>query len=147
MNNYKPGGGNKPQPYIPAGNGEKSGEYKPKCLSISSFTKNKKGKFNFKNSKLVSNVINYSCCGENQNIPSRSKPNSVIKKVINCCVVTERYYDNDGKAYLDIDYTCHGRPSSHPEVPHIHKWKKDENGNLHRENWERFQWDQNVSKN
>ena len=30
---YKPGGGNKPQPYIPAGNGEKSGEYTDKPVS------------------------------------------------------------------------------------------------------------------
>ena len=27
QDNFKPGGGSKPQPYIPAGNGERSGEY------------------------------------------------------------------------------------------------------------------------
>lgn len=32
---YKPGGGNKPQPYIPAGNGEKSGEYTDKSVTSS----------------------------------------------------------------------------------------------------------------
>lgn len=31
--NYKPGGGNKPQPYVPAGNGDKSGEYTDKPIS------------------------------------------------------------------------------------------------------------------
>jgi len=35
---YKPGGGNKPQPYIPAGNGEESGEYTFKSSSYSDFS-------------------------------------------------------------------------------------------------------------
>ena len=52
--NYKPGGGNKPQPYIPAGNGEKSGEYtdkpvseKPKQSAKHSFIKNVLKKIQF----------------------------------------------------------------------------------------------------
>ena len=39
-------------------------------------------------------------------------------------MVSERYYNDNGEAYLDIDYTCHGRPNVHPDVPHIHRWIK-----------------------
>lgn len=151
--NYKPGGGNKPQPYVPAGNGEKSGEYtdKPTCEKknrvLHCFIRNVPRKCNFRNSKLVQTVTDYSWRAEHVNIPSKHKANSVIKKIVNGYVVTERYYNNKGEAYLDIDYTCHGRPNVHPEVPHIHKWTKDENGNLHRGKWENFQWEENVLKN
>ncbi|MFG0234844.1 hypothetical protein [Brevibacillus porteri] len=33
-----------------------------------------------------------------------------------------RYYDGDGKAEMDIDYTNHGNPKTHPNVPHRHDW-------------------------
>lgn len=144
MANYKPGGGNKPQPYIPAGNGDKSGEYTNKTAAnpnrqiLNCFIRNTPGKCNFRNSKLVKTVTNYSRSGENVNIPSKHRKNSVIKKIIGNYVVSERYYNDKGEAYLDIDYTCHGRPNVHPEVPHIHRWIKDENGNLHRSKWEKF---------
>lgn len=62
-NPYKPGGGNKPQPYIPAGNGEKSGEYTNKAsnttikreerYAVNLCIKNIKFGFNFYHSKLV----------------------------------------------------------------------------------------------
>ena len=48
------------------------------------------------------------------------KPNSVTQKVKDGKVVSERYYDEDGNAYLDIDYTDHGNPKTHPTVPHQH---------------------------
>lgn len=153
MANYKPGGGNKPQPYIPSGNGDKSGEYTNKTAAIPNrqilncFIRNIPGKCNFRNSKLVKTVTNYSRSGENVNIPSKYHKNSVIKKIIGNYVVSERYYNDNGEAYLDIDYTCHGRPNVHPEVPHIHRWTKDENGNLHRNKWEKFEWEENVLKN
>lgn len=64
--NFKPGGGNKPQPYIPAGNGCESGEYTTKLcfnkkiinkmLSMDCFLLDKDGKFNLKKSRLVSKV-------------------------------------------------------------------------------------------
>lgn len=142
---YKPGGGNKPQPYIPAGNGEKSGEYTDKPVSSKKpgikncFIRNVRCVCNFLHSKCVKKVTCYSSFGKGENIPSRSKPNSVIKKVINGYVVSERYYGEKGEAYLDIDYTCHGNPSTHPEVPHMHHWYKDENGDLKRnKKWESF---------
>lgn len=53
-------------------------------------------------------------------VPMTGKPNSVTQKVKDGKVVSERYYDEDGNAYLDIDYTDHGNPKTHPTVPHQH---------------------------
>ena len=152
-NNYKPGGGNKLQPYIPAGNGEKSGEYTDKPENDNRFKgvrhcfiRNKRFKYNFYHSKLVKKVTNTNISSQGVSIPTKYIPNSVSKKIINGYVVTERYYNEKGEAYLDIDYTCHGNPKRHPFVPHIHKWTKDENGELKRGSWEKFQWRQNASK-
>ena len=153
MDNYKPGGGNKPQPYIPAGNGEKSGEYTDKPVTSKQkgrnirhcFIKNIKMRCIFYHSKLVGKVEYYTAHRNHVSTSSRWKPNSVIKIIVNGYVVTERYYNSKGEAYLDIDYTCHGNPKTHPEVPHIHTWYKDENGCLHRnKKWESFQWNVNV---
>lgn len=144
-NNYKPGGGNKPQPYIPAGNGEKSGEYTDKPVTAKPngvkhcFIKNIKRRFNFKHSKLVDKVTDCFVQRGHDSIPSTGKPNSVIKKIVGGYVVSERYYNSKGEAYLDIDYTCHGNPKVHPEVPHIHRWHKDDGGRLERsKKWESF---------
>ena len=54
--------------------------------------------------------------------------NSVVKSYKDNRLVRERYYDEDGRAYLDIDYTNHGNPKTHPIVPHQHKisWENDE---------------------
>lgn len=145
-NNYKPGGGNKPQPYIPAGNGEKSGEYTDKPVSEKSkepikncFIKNVPKKYNFKGSKLVKTVINCYRYYQGVSIPTKTKPNTVIKKIVGGYVVSERYYNEEGEVYLDIHYTCHGNPYTHPVVPHIHRWLKDKNGILHIDKWEDFQ--------
>lgn len=142
---YKPGGGNKPQPYIPAGNGEKSGEYtdkpiyKKKLAIINCNIRNVRGVYNFLNSKCVNKVTWCSAYGKGESIPSKSRPNSVIKKVVDGYVVSERYYNEKGEAYLDIDYTCHGNPTTHPEVPHMHRWNRSENGDLSRnKKWESF---------
>ena len=103
--NYKPGGGNKPQPYIPAGNGEKSGEYTNKPITLkpnnvkNCFIKNIKKRCNFKNSKLVGEVINYYVYRNHVSVPSVGKPNSVIKKIVDGYVVSERYYNKKGEAY------------------------------------------------
>ena len=144
MNNaFKPGGGNKPQPYIPAGNGEQSGEYTNKPQS------NKEAVFDCQikevlmqcnplKSKMVKKVQNYYSLNSHSPLPLRIKPNSVIKKIAGENVASERYYDENGDVYLDIDYTCHGNPYTHPEVPHIHRWTKNENGELRREKWESF---------
>lgn len=105
--NYKPGGGNKPQPYIPAGNGEKSGEYtdkpisdKPKPSVKHCFIKNVLKKYNFNGSKLVGTVTDYFHYCQGQSVPSKFKQNSVIKKIVGGYVVSERYYNNKGEASI-----------------------------------------------
>ena len=142
----KPGGGKKLQPYIPAGNGDKSGEYTDKPANHKKTTithckiRNIPKKCNFKNSQLVKEVSSFYVYKEHISIPSNGKPNSVAKKIVDGYVVSERYYNSNGEAYLDIDYTCHGNPKTHPEVPHIHRWRKDEKGRLVRsEKWESFE--------
>lgn len=37
-------------------------------------------------------------------------------------IKTRRWYDENGKAYRDVDMTDHGNPKQHPEVPHEHEW-------------------------
>ena len=37
-------------------------------------------------------------------------------------IVTRRWYDENGKAYKDVDYTNHGNAKNHPKVPHEHTW-------------------------
>lgn len=145
-NSYKLGGGNKMQPYIPAGNGRKSGQYANKHdntidakpnLSHSGKTDDKHN-YNFFKSKLVGKVMSTLISGKGISIPVKNIPNSVLKKVIDGHVITERYYNEKGEAYLDIDYTCHGCQKSHPYVPHIHKWEKDNAGLLIRKKMEKF---------
>lgn len=151
MDNFKPGGGNKLQPYIPAGNGEKSGEYTNKSSAESKKTekfinikncyiRNVKFKYNYFHSKLVEKVNKTFICFEGTSIGSIGVPNSVAKKIVNGYIVTERYYNSYGEAYLDIDYTCHGNLHTHPYVPHIHRWVYNEHGLLVRQKWEKFQW-------
>ena len=147
--NYKPGGGNKPQPYIPAGNGKKSGEYTTKDVTKQSKLirhcriKNIKLRYNFKSSSLVKKVENCYAYHSSVSVPTKHKPNTVVKRIVNGYVASERYYNENGEAYLDIDYTCHGNPNTHPEVPHVHKWVKNAEGKLHRDNWESFKWELN----
>ena len=68
-------------------------------------------------------------------LPNTSDPNSVSIKYRDGKAVSERYYDKEGKAYLDIDYSDHGNKTAHPVVPHQHKieWK---NGKMHRQDGE-----------
>ncbi|AHI55911.1 hypothetical protein ACP0AK_01605 [Listeria ivanovii] len=42
-------------------------------------------------------------------------------------VKQRRYYDKNGKAQMDIDYTNHGNAKAHPKVPHRHNF--DSKGN------------------
>lgn len=149
-NPTKPGGGNKQQPYIPAGNGEKSGEYTDKSSTDKNQKKNKispqpncriknkKGLFNPKKSKLVKKV-NYIYSGVwSHKVPTVFKPNSVFKKIVNGFIEEERYFDENGETYLEIHYTNHGNPKSHPIVPHIHRSRMI-NGVFDHVDWEEFQ--------
>ena len=47
-----------------------------------------------------------------------SESNSVAQKKDGDKLLTERYYNEKGEPYLDIDYTDHGNPIAHPIVPH-----------------------------
>lgn len=64
---------------------------------------------------------------------SHGTPNSVSKNYKNGKLNSERYYDKNGDAYLDIDYTNHGNSKLHPNVPHEHSIHFDKNGNMHRD--------------
>lgn len=57
----------------------------------------------------------------------KGEPNSVMKNYKHGRMIQERYYDENGDVYLDIDYTDHGNPKFHPIVPHQHNWYRDEN--------------------
>ncbi len=43
---------------------------------------------------------------------------------------TRRWYDKNGRVYRDVDMTNHGNPKNHPEYPHEHLWKFDDDGNF-----------------
>ena len=76
------------------------------------------------NSKITTNDLH--------SIPQHGTPNSVSQNYKNGNLDSERYYDSNGDAYLDIDYTDHGNPKTHPHVPHEHAISFDENGNMDR---------------
>lgn len=65
-------------------------------------------------------------------IPQHGTPNSVSENYRDGTLLSERYYDADGNAYLDIDYSNHSNPKTHPIVPHEHDIWFDENGTMHR---------------
>lgn len=77
-------------------------------------------KFNHAKSKSVKVVeliiVSYSI----RSVPVTAKPNSVHITIHKRGLHSERYFDEDGSPYLDIDYTNHGNPKMHPVVPHEH---------------------------
>jgi hypothetical protein len=51
------------------------------------------------------------------------EPNSSVDiKDKNGNIVRRRWFDENGDAKRDLDYTNHGNPKEHPEVPHEHYW-------------------------
>ncbi len=71
-------------------------------------------------------------------VPITGTSNSVTRNYKNGVLDSERYYGNDGKAYLDIDYSDHGNPKTHPTVPHEHDIWFDSDGKMHRGKDERI---------
>lgn len=65
----------------------------------------------------------------------KGEPNSVTKNYKHGRMIQERYYDEKGDVYLDIDYTDHNNPKTHPIVPHQHNWYRDENGKPRRKEY------------
>lgn len=94
--------------------------------------------YNFSESNYVKCVIdtNDLDVAHHEHVPSTGKPSSVTRVYKNGKLIQERYYDENGDVYLDIDYTDHHLPEKHPVVPHRHRWEKDEEGILRRQPWE-----------
>ena len=58
-----------------------------------------------------------------KNPVKNQEPNSSVDIVDkNGNVIRRRWFDSEGKAERDLDYTDHGNPKQHPEVPHEHIW-------------------------
>lgn len=80
----------------------------------------KTSKYNSAGSKSVRDVTSVSQTNNPHSMPESGTPNSVVQKVKDGKLITERYFGSNGKPYLDIDYTNHGNPKMHPVVPHEH---------------------------
>jgi len=89
--------------------------------------------YNGAGSNSVGKVDNVTTTHDAHSVPTKGSPNSVSKNYKNGQLDSERYYDKDGNAYLDIDYTNHGNSKTHPHVPHEHSIHFDENGKMHRD--------------
>lgn len=89
--------------------------------------------YNTAGSRSVREVDSVQTLSESHSIPTSGYPNSVTRNYRNGSLYTERYYGENGKPYLDIDYSDHGNPSTHTTVPHEHSIYFDANGTLHRE--------------
>lgn len=76
--------------------------------------------------------------GSHPGVPTKDKPNSVTKIIHNGKVDRERYYDEYGDVYLDIDYSDHGNSERYPVVPHQHTWIKDDKGKFQRKRYEKI---------
>lgn len=64
---------------------------------------------------------NHSTTAENPGL--QGEPNSSVDIVDrNGNIVTRRWFDEDGRAIRDVDFTNHGNPKTHPEWPHEHSW-------------------------
>ena len=82
--------------------------------------KHRVGNYNSAGSKSVKDVKSVTRLDDAHSVPVHGEPNSVTQSYKNGNLVTERYYDNNGNPYLDIDYTDHGNPKMHSVVPHEH---------------------------
>ena len=88
--------------------------------------------YNSAGSSEVGTVSSGKIVGMGEKVPTTSTPNSVVQKRNGDKIIVERYYNEKGEPYLDIDYTDHGNPKRHPIVPHKHAIKY-ENGEFDRE--------------
>ena len=76
--------------------------------------------FNSAGSSSIKQVDSKNVVNDQHNLPMRGDNNSVTQSYTDGKLTQERYYDSDGNAYLDIDYSDHGNPKTHPTVPHQH---------------------------
>lgn len=89
--------------------------------------------YNTAGSSSVGKVDSVSIVADVHGLPDEGIANSVIKRYKDGKLKQERYYGDDGKPYLDIDYSDHGNSKLHPYVPHQHKITYDDNGKMHRD--------------
>lgn len=89
--------------------------------------------YNSAGSSSVGKVDSVSIVADEHSLPTSGTPNSVTQNYKDGKLHSERYYGEDGKTYLDIDYTDHGNSKMHPQVPHQHKIMYDNNGKMHRD--------------
>ena len=75
--------------------------------------------YNTAGSSSVQNVQSVNDVGEAHSMPTKSEPNSVSQKYRNGKIYQERYFDENGEPYLDIDYSSHSMPGTH-DNPHQH---------------------------
>ncbi|MEC0488108.1 T7SS effector LXG polymorphic toxin [Bacillus glycinifermentans] len=66
--------------------------------------------------------------------PGKGVPNSSVDVVDKKTgeVKTRRYYDSEGRAVRDVDFTNHGNPKQHPEWPHEHVFEWNDDGKFKR---------------
>lgn len=88
--------------------------------------------YNTAGSSSVGKVNSVQTLSEAHSMSTSGFSNSVTRNYRNGALCSERYYGEDGKAYLDIDYSDHGNPSTHGTVPHEHSIHFDANGKMHR---------------
>ncbi|MDY5820648.1 MAG: hypothetical protein SPJ70_05010 [Candidatus Borkfalkiaceae bacterium] len=105
------------------------------CKKIS---KNKKS-YNLSDSKSVKRVDNVIISNNAHNVPEHSLPNSVHINKRDGILSSERYFDEKGKPYLDIDYTDHGNAKIHPIVPHEHSIKIKDGKFVRDKKWREIQ--------
>lgn len=89
--------------------------------------------YNEAGSSSVKDVNSMDVMADSHSVPLQGTPNSVTQNYKGGHLDSERYYDDNGNAYLDIDYSNHGNPKMHPKVPHQHKITYDANGKMHRD--------------
>ena len=52
-------------------------------------------------------------------------PNATVDRLNKAGKLEQRrFFDDKGKAKLDIDLTDHNKPKAHPVAPHSHDWGK-----------------------
>lgn len=76
--------------------------------------------FNTAGSSSIQQVDSQQSVFDVHSLPMNGTKNSVTKSYRDGKLEQERYYGENGKAYLDIDYSDHGNPKVHPVVPHQH---------------------------
>ncbi|MDP4098780.1 WXG100 family type VII secretion target [Paenibacillus sp. P96] len=66
--------------------------------------------------------------------PAKGEPNSSVDILDKNTgeIKTRRYYDENGRATRDVDFTNHGNPKQHPEWPHEHTFEWTEDGKFKR---------------